>query len=37
MVKLDGQTQMIHIENKTLDITKVKFIDILKVERAPQN
>lgn len=35
IIKLDGQIQMVHVENKTLDITKVKFIDILKVESAP--
>ncbi|MGG3803191.1 YolD-like family protein [Metabacillus fastidiosus] len=35
IVKLDGQTKMVHIQSETETI-KVKFIDILKVESAPQ-
>ena len=35
IVKLDGQTQMIHVESG-VNVIKVKFIDILKVESAPQ-
>lgn len=35
IVKLDGQTQMVHI-NSGIDTMKVKFRDILKIESAPQ-
>jgi hypothetical protein len=35
IVKLDDRTQMIHVENR-MGITKAKFMDILKVESAPQ-
>ncbi|MCM3180789.1 YolD-like family protein [Cytobacillus horneckiae] len=35
IVKLDGQTQLIHIESG-YDIIKVKFIDILSIKSAPE-
>ncbi|MBN6889884.1 YolD-like family protein [Cytobacillus horneckiae] len=35
IVKLDGQTQLIHIEGG-YETIKVKFIDILSVQSAPQ-
>lgn len=35
IVKLDGQTQMVHVESG-YETQKIKFIDILKVESAPQ-
>ncbi|MGG3801811.1 YolD-like family protein [Metabacillus fastidiosus] len=35
IVKLDGQTKMVHIQSET-ETLRVKFIDILKVESAPQ-
>lgn len=35
ITKLDGQTQMVHFE-EGYNANKVKFIDIMKVESAPQ-
>lgn len=35
IVKLDGQTQLIHIESG-YETIKVKFIDILSIQSAPQ-
>ncbi|MDD9312621.1 YolD-like family protein [Cytobacillus firmus] len=35
IVKLDGQTKLIHVENG-FDTVKVPFLDILKVESAPK-
>ncbi|MGG3800475.1 YolD-like family protein [Metabacillus fastidiosus] len=34
IVKLDGQTKMVHLQSET-ETVRVKFIDILKMESAP--